>query len=90
MDTVVHRLTNQPACGAILAGQTRRDAVPTPFFRTGDLLAKTLSPSYLEGRQISDNRRQTRIGYFNPSEESQEQLVGFRVDRLVTGGQGSR
>ena len=46
-------------------------------------------PSYLEGRLISDNRRQTRIGYFNPSEESQEQLVGFRVDRIVTGGQGS-
>ena len=41
MDTFVHRLMDQPTCGAILTGQTRRDAVPDPFFRTGDLLAET-------------------------------------------------
>jgi hypothetical protein len=28
------------------------------------------APSYLEGWQISENHRQTRIGHFNPSEES--------------------
>lgn len=41
MDTFVHRLKDQPTCGALLAGQTRRDAVSVPFFRTGNMLAET-------------------------------------------------